>query len=334
MKLKMFLGFLIVIAVASVVLVSCQEEELSGASAKLSIRLSDRSMEARTIMPASALMQTRKYRVSGTGPGSASFGPLDSLESTIDVENLSVGQWTITAMALNAEGNEIASGSGEFNIGRGQNEVTVVLDQMTGSGQLRLNLDWNEDITYLDNIKLEISVQDISGTEIYSVTKDSDRVSQGISVLIPLNAGCYIVSVHVSDSDGSLDVGAADAVRIIKGSVSEGSLHLSGSKPVAEPSFVIENRVGSPMVFYLEYSPTNITVGGSVTLNARHGNLDSMIDTSSLVYQWFCDGVQFYSGNASTRTITALRGVHRYDVIVRSSSPGTMCGASLTLNVT
>ncbi|MBP5756502.1 MAG: hypothetical protein J6W39_02860 [Spirochaetales bacterium] len=334
MKLKMLFGFLIVFAVASVVLVSCQEEETSGASAKLSIRLSDRSMEARTIMPASALMQTHKYRVSGTGPGSASFGPLDSLESTIDVDNLCVGQWTITAKALNAEGKEIASGSGDYQIGRGRNDVTVVLDQMTGSGQLRLSLDWDEDITYLDSVTIDVSIQDIAGNEVYSVSRESNRVSDGIDVLISLDAGCYLVSVHVSDEDGSLDVGAADAVRIIQGTVSEGSLHLSGSKPIAEPSFVIDNRVGSPMTFYLEYSPTNISVGGSVTLQAKHGSLDSIIDTSSLVYQWFCDGVQFYSGSASTRTITALRGIHRYDVIVRSSVPGTMCGASLTLNVT
>lgn len=330
----MFLGFFIVIIVSAVVLVSCQDEGPSGSSAKLSIRLSDRSMEARTIMPATALMQIRKYKVSGSGPGSASFGPLYSLDSTITVENLSVGQWTISATALNAEDKEISSGSGEFNIGRGQNDVTVVLDRMPGSGQLQLNLDWDEDITYLDRIKLDVSVQDISGSEIYSVSRDSDTVSEGISVLIPLNAGCYLVSVQVSDQDGSLDVGATEAVRIIQGTVSVGSMHLQGSKPVGNPSLVFENRVGVPMAFYLEYSPANISVGNTVTLQAGYDSLDSSIDASSLVYQWFCDGVQFYSGSSATCNITALQGIHRYDVIVKSNVPGTMCGASLTLNVT
>ena len=334
MKLKMFLSLLIVIIVASVFMVSCQEESPGGTSTKLSIRLSDNRSEARTIMPASALMQTRKYIVSGTGPGSEKFGPIHSLDSTITVDNLSVGRWTISARAVNAEDNDLAYGSGEFDIGRGQNEVTLVLDQMPGNGQFLLNLTWDEEITYLDSITLHVSIQDVLGNEIYSVSRETGTDSEGVSVLIPLDAGCYLVSVCVSDEDGSLDVGAADAVRIIKGTTTTGTLNLQGSKPVGKPSLVFDNKVGSPMAFYLDYSPKTISAGNTLTLNARYDSLDSSIDTSSLVYQWFRDGVLLGSGSVATYEITAIQGLHRYDVIVRSSVLGTMCGASLMLNVT
>ena len=332
MKLKMFLGLLIIIAV-SVVLVSCQEENAE--STKLSIRLSDKSMDSRTIMPASALMQTRKYIVSGTGPGNASFGPIQSLDSTITVDNLSVGQWTITARAVNAEDKDLACGSGEFFIGRGQNDVTLVLDQMPGSGTIQLDLSWDGDITYLENISLEVSIQDISGNEVYCVTRESNTDSEGISVMIPLDAGSYLVSVLVSDQDGSLGVGAADAVRIIKGTVSKGTMHLQASNTnyIGKPSFVLDNRVGDPMAFYLDYSPKDISVGDQVTLSAVCENLDSSIDSSSLAYQWFRDGVLLHEGSSSTYKVSATRGLHRYDVIVRSNVLGTMCGASMTLNV-
>jgi len=331
MKLKMFLVFFII--AVSAVLVSCQEETV--ASTKLSIRLSDKSMDSRTIMPASALMQTRKYIVSGTGPGSESFGPIQSLDSTITVDDLSVGQWTITARAVNAEDNDLAYGSGDFFIGRGQNDVTLILDQMPGTGQFLLNLIWDDDITYLERITLEVNIQDISGNEVYSVSRESDTASEGISVLIPLDAGSYLVSVNVSDQEGSLDIGAADAVRIIKGTTSSGTMHLQASNTnhIGKPSFVLDNRVGGPMSFYLDYSPKDISVGDQVTLSAVCESLDSSIDTSSLFYQWFRDGVLLHEGNASTYKVSALRGLHRYDVIVRSNVMGTMCGASMTLNV-
>ncbi len=205
---------------------------------------------------------------------------------------------------------------------------------MPGSGQLCLNLTWDDDITDLERLSLVISIQDISGNELYSVTKDTATEGEGISVLIPLEAGCYLVSVCVSDQDGRLDVGAADALRIIKGTTTTGTMHLQGSKPFGNPSLIFDNKVGSPMAFYLDYSPKTVSVGSSLTLSARCDSLDSSINTSSLVYQWFRDGVLLGSGSASTYLTTAKRGLHRYDVIVKSNVLGTMCGASLILNVT
>ena len=326
----------LILAVGSAFMVSCQNSE-EPAFTRLDIVIQDSNAGSRTIMPAAALMETRKYSVSGTGPAGKSFGPIISAETSISVDAVDVGSWTISAKALNAENNELSSGSGDFFIGRGQNNVTVVLDSMTGNGSLQLDLTWDEDITYLDDIRMDISVYDISGNEISSLSRNADiDDSDGITVLIPLIAGCHVVSVRVYDDDGSLDVGATDAVRIIAGTRSTGTLHLQASNPnpTGELTISFDNRVGVPMGFYLDYSPKIIAEGQNVTLIAQHGTLPSSIDTSSLTYQWYVDGVLFSSGTSSTCGIVALYGLHRYDVIVRSNVAGTMCGASLMLNVT
>ena len=330
---KKTLTLFLIVALIPVILVSCQDSA-EPAGTRLNIRIAEPGSGARTIMPASALMEVRKYSVSGQGPGGKTFGPVLSTESNVTVESLDVGSWTISAKALNAENNELSSGSGTVFIGRGQNDMTVTLDTMTGSGNLQLNLTWDEDITYLDSLRMDVSLLDSSGAVISTVTRESALDNKDvISVLIPLAAGCHVLSVRVYDDDGSLDVGATDAVRIVSGTTSVGTMHLKASNPSpsGELTLGFTNNVGVPMSFFMDYSPKVIVPGQSVTLTAQHGTLPANI--TSFTYQWFIDGVLFSSGTSSSCTIEATYGLHRYDVIVRSNIEGTMCGASMMLNV-
>ncbi len=331
---KKALTLLLTVALISAILVSCQDSA-EPAGTRLNIRITEPESVSRTIMPASALMEVRKYSVSGQGPGGKSFGPVLSTESSVTVESLDVGSWTISAKALNAENNELSSGSGTVFIGRGQNDMTVTLDTMTGNGNLQLNLTWDDDITYLETLRMDVNLLDSSGTVISTVSRESAlNNADGISVLIPLAAGCHVLSVRVYDADGSLDVGATDAVRIVAGTTSVGTMHLQASNPspAGELTIGFSNNVGVPMSFYIDYSPKVISAGQSVTLQAQHGTLPSNI--TSFTYQWFIDGVLFSSGTSSSCVIQAAYGLHRYDVIVRSNIEGTMCGASMMLNVT
>ena len=333
--MKAMRAFILLAAVLVLALMaSCKESE-ENANAKLEIAIEDRSMEARTMMPQAALMEVRKYSVSGEGPGGQTFGPMISTENSITVSDIRSGSWTINATAMNAENNEIASGSGTFSITRGVNSVTVVLDSMTGTGTLQLDLTWDDDITVLDKFRIDVCIEDTSGNVISTTSREANTESEGISVLIPIPAGSHILSVRVFDANGSLDVGAADAVRIIAGTKTTGSLHLKPVSPnaVASVSLSLDNRVGSPMSFYIDYSPKNAQVGQSVTLSALYDSLPSGVSSSSLSYQWYTDGVAVASGgNGSTYSIQLQAGLHRYDVIVNSNMAGTLCGASLMLN--
>lgn len=320
--------FLLILAV------SCKESS-DGSITTVEIAIEDRSISSRTIMPSSALLQPHKYSVSGQGPSGQSFGPIISTESSITVSEIQVGNWSIQAKALNAENNELASGSGTFEIGRGQNSITVALDTIAGTGTLQLDLSWDDDITWRDSVRIDVSIQDVNGNEILATSREASTSSEGISILLSLGAGCHIMTVRAFDEDGSLDVGATDAVRIVSGTRTSGSLHLkpSNPNPTGDVAIGIVNQVGVPMPFYIDYSPKNISSGQTVTLSALHDTLDSSISVSDLHYSWYKDGVALSVGDSSTCSVQAQIGLHRYDVIVVSNVEGTMCGASLLLNV-
>ena len=205
---------LFVLAVAVLVLAFSLSCRNSGDEVRTRLEIHIEQDSSRTIMPSQTLMETRKYSVSGTGPDNVSFGPLLSTDSELSVTDLVPGIWTIIAKALNAENNELASGSGRCEISSGTNRATVVLDTITGTGTLELNFKWNRDICDDDRISINISLEDNEGN-VVSRNKDVMTSELQTSVVVSLDAGSHVLGVQVSDSRGNLGVGATDAVRIV-----------------------------------------------------------------------------------------------------------------------
>ena len=325
-------ALILVLAIMVILLAMSCRNSVEGGRTRLSIHIEQDS--SRTIMPSQTLMETRKYSVSGTGPDGSSFGPLLSTDSELSVTDLVPGIWTITAKALNAENNELASGSGQCSISAGANEATIVLDTIAGNGTLELDFRWNDDISDDEQLRISISIESSDGTVI---ARNRDVItSQGQdSVVLTLNAGCHVLSVQVSDSHGKLGVGATDAVRIVSNTRSSGVVELQTSKPVIHSgtTISIENAIGNPMNFYIDYYPKSPSKGQKVTLKACSSSIPDDIDAEDLSFQWYKDGVLLRNADGFNYAITAEQGVHRYDVIVNSRKEGTMCGASLTLSI-
>ena len=326
---------LVMLMVLVMVLVASCHESSDNLVTTVEIAIEDRSMDSRTMMPAPALLDIHKYSISGQGPSGRSFGPVVSSERSVTITDVSVGRWTIQATALNAENRSLASGSGSFDIGRGLNSIVLALDSIPGYGTLSINLSWDDDMTLRESVHIDVSIEDGQGNVVSTVARESDTSSQGIALMLPLPAGCYIMSITASDEDGSLEVGATEAIRIVADTLTAGSLHLqpSNSNFTGNLSIGLENRIGVPMPFYLDYLPKNVSSGQSVTLRAVHGTLDAAISESSLHYSWFKDGNALPVGDNATCVVNAQVGLHRYDVIVTSNIEGTMSGASLLLNV-
>ncbi len=325
---------IVLLAVLCLLAVACRNSaEGDRTSLSLTIEGGDAS---RTIMPSQTLMDVQKYSVTGTGPMGATFGPLLTTDSELSIKDLAVGSWTITAKALNAQNNELAEGVGTFTIAKGENEATLVLDSMTGTGTLQLNFKWSSDICSDAEIRILINVEDCDGNVI-SKTRDVSKTLESATVVMNLDAGCHVLSVQVQDSKGNIGIGATDAIRIVANTRSTGTIELKGKKP-AEPSsngtsISIDNRIGVPMSFYIDYFPKNLSKGKFTTLNACYASLPVGVTEDDLTYQWYRDGVLMSPASADNISFLAESGFHRFDVIVRSSKEGTMCGASLNLNV-
>ena len=325
-------AIIIVSAVLIVLLAMSCRNSVEESRTRLCIHIEQES--SKTIMPSETLMETRKYSVSGTGPDGASFGPLLSTDSELSVTDLVPGIWTITAKALNAENNELASGSGRYNISAGANEATIVLDTIAGNGTLELGFRWNDDISDDNQIRISITIEASDGT-VVSRNRDVFTSDGQASVVLALKAGCHVLSVQVGDSHGKLGVGATDAVRIVSNTRSTGVVELQASKPVIHSgtAIAIENAIGNPMNFYIDYYPKSPSKGQKVTLKACSSSLPEDIDAEDLSFQWYKDGVILRNADGFNYAVTAEQGVHRYDVIVNSRKEGTMCGASLTLSI-
>ena len=329
MKRKAF--FVVFAVLVAVSVFSCKNSAEEGRT-RLSIHIEQGA--SRTIMPSPSLMEVRKYSVSGTGPDGTSFGPLLSADSEISITDLVPGNWTITAKAMNAENNELASGTGRCLITTGKNDATIVLDTIAGNGTLELDFTWTDDISDDDQIRIDITIEAGDGT-IVTRNKDVPTAEHRTSVVLALKAGCHVLSVQVSDSHGKLGVGATDAVRIVSNTRSTGVVELQTSKPVVHSGTVlsIENAIGNPMNFYIDYYPKSPSKGQRVTLKACNTSLSDDIDPEDLSFQWYRDGALLQNADGFNYAVTAEQGVHRYDVIVNSRKEGTMCGASLTLSI-
>ena len=314
--------------------VSCDtDEDLTQTRLEIRIEQDDGS---RTIMPSQTLMEISKYSVSGNGPDGATFGPFLSSENTLSIQNLAYGNWEISAKALNVENNEIASGTGSVEISQGDNSAVVVLDQMSGTGTLQLDFSWDSGICKEIMMKLSITLEDSKG-EMITKTRDVFTSDCNTSVVMKAPAGSHILNVKVMDSNGFIGIGATDAVRIVSNTRSTGNVRLETYKP--NPSsgngteISIQNNIGFPMSFYIDYSPKNPVKGRSVTLTACYDSLPAGVRAEDLIYQWYKDGEVRQLDMKGSFTIKAESGLHRYDVIVRSPVDGTMCGASLSLSI-
>ena len=325
--------------IAAFIVFAALAASCSGPSDGISTRLEisiESSDSSRTVMPSEALMEVRKYSVSGKGPSGAVFGPVLSSENRLSVRDLAIGQWTVTADALNAENNALASGQAVLEIVRGENSAVIKLDRITGTGTLQLDFSWDDDISADEIINIRTTLEDSEGN-LTTRTKEALLSDGRTTLVLNLDAGSYIMSIQVLDSSGSTGAGATDAVRIVANTRSRGAVELKSTNPGANQhagtGIQIVNEIGNPMSFFIDYYPKNLGSGKTMTLVASSSALPEGVRPSDLVFQWYKDGVHQTSGTSYTYTAVSEPGVHRYDVIVRSSMEGTMCGASLVLNI-
>lgn len=314
-----------------VLLISCRQEPRQQ-RANLVVKLQDEvvgAQGAKTIMPKFNLMEAVRFSIEGAGPGGSSFSPVYSEGSEISVSELTLGEWTITARAYNADGKELAMGSAACTLVRGENSVTVVLDTIPGTGTAQISFTWEETISSCATIKITTIFETDTGAQVKN-EKEVKTSEKKAVITQSLAAGSYVVKVQVSDDSGSIGVGAAEALRIVDKTQSIGVIPLASSG--SGVTVAVESKVASPMQMYLEYTPKSPVVGQTLTLKVNFSSLPSYVASSDLKYQWYRDGVLMKVGSA-TYSFKAEQGVHRYDAIVTNTRKGSTSSASVSLNL-
>lgn len=330
-KIRIFLFALVLVGLV----VSCSENP---GTTTMKLILSTSSEEGgRTILPSdSSLMDVTKYTITGTGPNGKTF-TRNTDNSSVDIEGLTIGEWTVTAKGLNREGTVLVSGSKTFRLTATAAPQTIVMDTLVGSGTFSYVLDWSLCDVASPSMDVFLTGPDMDGDEVaLAVTLNTETRTATVSET--LAAGSYKVRVILKD--GSQQVaGLVEAVRISNGTRTSGNhvFHFSELGPSTLMYF--RDATGTPIKGTLSASgnPASFLGGSSYTYVFSFSEPEK-VNTEGLTIDWYYDGNLAQGGIAldrtgSSYTVEVQNGVHRIDAVVYNRLLGSTGSAAYTFTV-
>ena len=288
--------------------------------------------EQKTIMPSdSTLLDVSKYSVSGTGPNGKSF-TRNSDSSSVEIEGLTIGEWTVTAKGMNREGTELVSGTLTFKLTANASPQTIVLDTFIGTGSFSFALDWSLCDVANPAIDVYLTGPDMDSDEVpLAVTLNRETKTATISE--SLASGSYRLRVILKDGIQQV-AGLVEAIRISNGSVASGShtFHFNELGPASLMYF--RDATGTPLRGTLSASgnPENFLDGIQYTFLFSFSEPEK-VATEGLSIEWYCDGNKIgesapLDNTGSSVTILAEYGVHRIDAVVYNKLLGSTGSAA------
>ena len=272
--------FLIIVVLLSMGACTMQEgmfgDDIHGAL-QLSLEYNPR---AKTLVP-SLSMEPTAFVVSGDGPDGETFSETIT-DSSLFLQDLVLGPWTITVQALNNDSTVIASGSDSTIIQAGQVAVVnITVTPLDGVGTLDLSLSWpgNETIDPSIESKLLPPV----GSEINLPFTITDG-NLGTYNNDDLNTGYYTAIIKLLDL-GSWVYDVVEVVRIVKDQVTSGVFTLTE----INPNGTIEINITPEMNEIID-----VTINGGIA-ELPKGDAMSVSavvppDVGNVVYVWYLKG--------------------------------------------
>jgi len=294
----------------------------SNSDATLKIILSNK-MNTKAIEP-DISMTVATYNITGVDEDNNAMTPVTNIpvsQTSVEMEGLPGGLWTITVTGLNAAGTSIGSGTGTVNVQEDQNAtVAITVIPFTGNGALELTASWDPDLfstspfIHAHLIPLGSSADDLTNRIVFTINSAQGTAAYSNSAI---SAGYYMLSLELTDSSGLVNYGgAADVVRIASGRTSSGtiSLVLSDHGVII---VTISQQMNEPVIVALSGTQSSITSAESMTVTA------SVSNATVAAYYWYIDGgiINSATGAASFTVSgsTLAAGQHRIDVLAVTS---------------
>ncbi len=329
-RLMLFLGVLLLASL----LASCSENP--GTTTMKLVLSTDQNSGGRTLLPEdSSVLDVTKYSVSGTGPHGGKFTK-NSDVSSVEVEGLATGSWTVIAKGLNRDGTELITGSATFELSSSSDPVTIVMDTLVGTGSFKMVLDWS----LCDVAKPSVVVY-LSGSEADSqettIPATLNKDSMTATVSESLASGSYRIRAVLMDGQQQV-AGLVEALRISNGSRTSGSytFHLDSEGPSSLT--YMNDASGAPLRGSLSVTNDNGLFYDGVSYSCAFSFAEpSEVDVREMKIEWYYDGIlvksQDMEKGGSTYDIDARIGAHRLDAVVYNKIAGSTGSASYTFNV-
>lgn len=297
---------------------ACKSE--STPRSTLELTLEEKEGE-KLLAPKEVSLEISRFTVNGSGPDGETFS-VTSPTRSVSVSGLLIGSWNVTAEGLNEDGTRLASGKATVQLGPEPSPATIYLDKLEGSGTATIQITWDPNLITDPSFTLEVTNQNTGVTRTQSLdtsTLPSGYVDFETSTL---EAGSYMLVGRLY-AGGVQVSGFAEALRIVDGQSTSGSINLSLSKTTAIPAkFELVDKIGSPVQCSITGLASEMSTTQQVTakLEPQPG---SEVSTT-----WYMDGSKVSEG--LTCTFTPQRGNHRLDVMAQGSGKASLGSASFT----
>ncbi|MBO4409871.1 MAG: hypothetical protein J5775_03870 [Spirochaetales bacterium] len=316
-------------------LVSCAENP--GTTTMRLILSTEAADGSRTIMPQdSTLLDVTKYTVSGTGPNGKTF-TRNSDSSSVEIEGLTIGEWTVTAKGLNREGTELVSGTMTFRLMATTTPQTIVLNTLIGTGSFSFALDWSLCDVADPNLEVYLTGPDMNTDEVpldVTVNRETKVATVGES----LSAGSYRIRVILKDGQQQV-AGLVEALRISNGMTTSASHTFLFNELGPSSLMYFRDATGTPLRGNLSASgnPESFLDGLQYTYVFSFPEPEK-VDTEGLSIDWYYDGnrigeTENLDRTGSSITLEAEYGVHRIDAVVFNKLLGSTGSAAYTYSV-
>ncbi|MCK4906134.1 MAG: hypothetical protein KAS64_01210 [Spirochaetes bacterium] len=157
-------------------------------------------------------MTVANFDIEGSGPDGADFSISNQSETSLVINYLAPGAWTVTVYAKNSTGKLIAGGSTAVVIQSGlAATAAVVVQPLAGNGTLSVILSW-QNILYDPNMTAALTPQGGS-PQVLTFTMAGNSASYADS---SLTAGYYVLAMVLKDGTDVI-WGASEVVRILAG---------------------------------------------------------------------------------------------------------------------
>ncbi|MDY5932227.1 MAG: hypothetical protein SPJ34_09405 [Candidatus Ornithospirochaeta sp.] len=307
---------LLAIMAILIMLCSCQEQT-NRASLRILLE-----KDTRTIAPEGYPLDVTKYRITGSGPGGASFD-ITTGKTSVSLTGLVIGTWSLRAEGLNENGDIMVYGETEFQLSMNSTSTTITLSTLYGSGSLSLSFSW--DPARISSPKLDLTLTSQYGSkDSITLTPTAFSASEGTASFSGSGypSGSYVLSARLYSGE-VLAAGSVEAVRIAGNKTSTGSIAFDLDKYPDNPgSLNLVNQTGVPVSCSIEGVSDTTLVGNSVVASLASDSGD----ISGFQIQWYLDGA--FIGEGISASFTPSAGVHRIDAVASTSRLGSSgsCG--------
>ena len=300
--------------VAVLLATACQEAQKT---ADLRVTLDD-SID-RTLVPKDPEeFKVVKYRITCQARGGGDPITLDTIRSSIVFQGLPLGTYDISATGRNESGQDIVSGSSEFNLTGSNTSATIVLNRLIGSGHISITFTWDKELVGKPSVHVTLTPMD--GQEGNTIEKTLE--ASGSSATFTANdlpSGSYRLTAKLMDKGVSV-AGCVEAVRIADKSTVSAEIPFNLDKLPSSPgNITLENQAGIPIACTIEGVEEGQTVQAQQELEVDL--VTDGLEEMSVQVEWYLDGSPVGSGRSIT--LTPQPGQHRLDVVASTDKLGS-----------